>query len=375
MFSELFSTRGDNPTWRWGTWISLIYNAVTLVGLALFYFPHAHTRAEGMGFAAVAKRIDYVGGALSIIGLTLFLVALQAGGYTHPWSSAYILCTLLFGLALLITWVVWEWKFAKHPMIPKELFLGQRVVGFAFAVAFVAGMNFFSLLNFWPLTISTVWSPDPVSIGWRGLPVGLATAVGAVFWTALLSVWKGGLRWILFMASLMLTAFGGSLASMTPDNVYQSVTLASLAAFGLGGVIVPAATVAMIVRIEDYTAGVRTDSFPGLSRCTHHDMCSSVPVYPCCGRSHWLFNLLQRLRQEAHCDTSRASRTGKLTTVPLTYCRRLTVAVRRPSWPPSYQRRGFRWHILDCARAGSVGPRRHSCCRRTSCVWCTVGLC
>lgn len=45
---------------------------------------------------------------------------------------------------------------------------------------------------------------------------------------------------------MMLTAFGGSLASMTPDNVYQSVTLASFAAFGLGGVIVPAATVAMI---------------------------------------------------------------------------------------------------------------------------------
>lgn len=44
----------------------------------------------------------------------------------------------------------------------------------------------------------------------------------------------------------MLTAFGGSLASMNPENVYQTVTLASFAAFGLGGVIVPAATVAMI---------------------------------------------------------------------------------------------------------------------------------
>lgn len=44
----------------------------------------------------------------------------------------------------------------------------------------------------------------------------------------------------------MLTAFGGSLASMNPENVYQTVTLGSFAAFGLGGVIVPAATVAMV---------------------------------------------------------------------------------------------------------------------------------
>ncbi|GIZ38100.1 hypothetical protein CKM354_000152400 [Cercospora kikuchii] len=246
MYSELFSTRGSNPTWRWGIWISLIYNGITLVGLALFYFPHAHVRAEGMSFGQVAKRIDYVGGALSITGLTLLLVALQAGGYTHPWTSAYTLCILLFGIGLLAAWVVWEWKFAKHPMIPKELFVGQRVVGFSFAVAFVAGMNFFSLLNFWPLTISTVWSASPIAIGWRGLPVACATAFGAIFWNALLSVWTSGIRWILFMAALMLTAFGGSLASMSPDNEYQSVALASFAAFGLGGVIVPAATAAMI---------------------------------------------------------------------------------------------------------------------------------
>lgn len=246
MYSELFSNRGEHPTWRWGIWISLIYNAVTLVGLALFYFPHAHVRTEGMYFMQVLRRIDYVGGFLSIFGLTLLLVALQAGGYNHPWASAYVLCTLLVGIALLGVWVVWEGKFATHPMVPKELFIGQRVVGFSFAVAFVAGMNFFSLLNFWPLTISNVWSPDPVAIGYRGLPVALATAVGAIFWCALLSLFPANCNYVLLAASTMLTAFGGALASISPDNVYQSVTLASFAAFGLGGVIVPAATVAMI---------------------------------------------------------------------------------------------------------------------------------
>lgn len=153
---------------------------------------------------------------------------------------------LLIGIALIGAWVIWEMKFARHPMIPKELFTGQRVVAPAFAVAFVAGMNFFSLLNFWPLTISSVYSRDPIAIGWRGFPVAMATAVGAIFWNALLSAWSGNAKWVLFLASTMLTCFGGSLASMTPDNVYQSVTLASFTAFGLGGVIVPAATVAMI---------------------------------------------------------------------------------------------------------------------------------
>ncbi|KJX96812.1 MFS drug efflux pump like protein [Zymoseptoria brevis] len=246
MYSEMFCTRGSNPTWRWGIWISLIYNGITFLGLATCYFPINHPRAAGLSTWDVMKKIDIVGGLLSIIGLTLFLVALQAGGYTHAWTSAYTLCLLLIGIALLVVFIVWEVKVARHPIIPKELFLGQRVVAPAFAVAFVAGMNFFSLLNFWPLTISNVWNPDPVQIGIRGIPVGMATAVGAIFWNALLSYWKGGAKWVLLIASGMLTAFGGSLACLNPTNSATVVTLASFAAFGLGGVIVPAATVAMI---------------------------------------------------------------------------------------------------------------------------------
>ena len=111
-----------------------------------------------------------------------------------------VLCTFLIGLALIFTWVVWEAKFAPYPMIPKELFKGQRVVALSFAVAFVAGMNFFSLLNFWPLTISTVWDPVPLLIGLRGISAGFATAIGAIFWNALLSTFPGDCKWILFVS-------------------------------------------------------------------------------------------------------------------------------------------------------------------------------
>jgi hypothetical protein len=50
---------------------------------------------------------------------------------------------MLVGLALIGAWVVWEWKFAPYPMVPGELFKGQRIVGLAYVVAFAAGMNFF----------------------------------------------------------------------------------------------------------------------------------------------------------------------------------------------------------------------------------------
>jgi hypothetical protein len=50
-----------------------------------------------------------------------------------------VLCSLLIGLSLLVTFVFWEWKWAPNPMIPHEMFTGQTIVGTAFFVAFVAG--------------------------------------------------------------------------------------------------------------------------------------------------------------------------------------------------------------------------------------------
>ncbi|CAG5158691.1 uncharacterized protein ALTATR162_LOCUS5208 [Alternaria atra] len=247
LYVELWSHSDDGIGWRWGPWCALIFNGIVGIGLALTYFPQNHSRGDGFSRRAILKRIDYIGGVLSITGLTLFLVALQSGGYTHPWTSAYVLTTMLIGLFLIATWVLYEAKYAPYPMVPSELFSGQRIVALAYVVAFAAGMNFFSILNFFPVTFSSVYAPVPVSIGLRGLGPALTTAVGAIFFNAALSRFPGHTREVLLVAVGIMTAFAGALAVMTPDNERLVLFLGSMAGFGVGGVLVPAATVAMLV--------------------------------------------------------------------------------------------------------------------------------
>ena len=103
MYSQLL---GTYHTWRWGIYICIIYNGVFFIGAALTYFPKSHTRAAGVRKRDILKRIDYGGGFFSVVGVTLLLVALQSGGYDHPWSSAYVLCTLLIGILLIFTFIV-----------------------------------------------------------------------------------------------------------------------------------------------------------------------------------------------------------------------------------------------------------------------------
>lgn len=132
-------------------------------------------------------------------------------------------------------------------MIPHELFQGQRIVALAYAIAFAAGMNFFSILNFFPVVFSSVYDPVPVQIGLKGLGPAFATTVGAIGFNAALSTFPARSREILLIALLFMTGFAGSLAVSNPENPKLTVALGSLASFGVGGVLVPAATVAMIV--------------------------------------------------------------------------------------------------------------------------------
>lgn len=74
-----------------------------------------------------------------------------------------------------------------------------------------------------------------------------STAIGAILFNAALSWFPGRTREVLLVAVLLMTCFAGSLAVMTPENESLTVALGAFASLGIGGVLVPAATVAMIV--------------------------------------------------------------------------------------------------------------------------------
>jgi hypothetical protein len=105
----------------------------------------------------------------------------------------------------------------------------------------------FQVLNFFPITFTSVYEPDPVKIGLRGLGPAFTTAIGAIGFNAALSAFPNRTREVLLLAVLIMTGFAGALAVMTPENEKLVVALGSIATFGVGGVLVPAATVAMLV--------------------------------------------------------------------------------------------------------------------------------
>lgn len=69
----------------------------------------------------------------------------------------------------------------------------------------VPGMNFFALLNFFPILFRAVFEPDPVQIGLKGIPPAFSTTFGAVFTNAALTWFKGWNRELLLGAVIIMS--------------------------------------------------------------------------------------------------------------------------------------------------------------------------
>lgn len=179
---------------------------------------------------------------------------MQWGGYMYPWTSVHVLVPLILGAVFIILFLVWEARFAKFPMFPKRINKSPRVLVLTLIITFVSGANFISLIAFWPTQAYNVYGHDPVQVGIRAIPIGISLMVGAVVGLVLLSVFKGANRTIMIVSSVLMTAGCGAMAIGRVDNMYQLWGILVLAGLGIGGIVVPASIITMIVCPDDLIA-------------------------------------------------------------------------------------------------------------------------
>lgn len=184
------------------------------------------------------------------------VAGMQWGGYQYPWTSVHVLLPMLLGAALLVAFVAWEAWFAEFPMFPRRINQSPRVMVLTLVITFISGANFISLIAFWPTQAFNVYGHDPVQVGVRAIPIGIALMAGAVAGLFLLSIWRGGNRALMVASSAMMTAGCGAMAIGRVDNMYQLWGILVLAGLGIGGIVVPASIITMIVCPDDLIATV-----------------------------------------------------------------------------------------------------------------------
>jgi hypothetical protein len=129
-------------SWRYIGVICGVWSFLGVALTAMFYFPPPRVNSKGFSTSQILGEIDWIGGFLSVVGIVLFIMGLQWGGYQvcrehrdlqndsnaqqFPWKDAHVMGTLIPGALLIIAFVWWQGSPRNlHPIFPRRLRKGE----------------------------------------------------------------------------------------------------------------------------------------------------------------------------------------------------------------------------------------------------------
>ncbi|KAF0320167.1 major facilitator superfamily transporter [Colletotrichum asianum] len=202
----------QNVTWAWIFWINL---PIIAVGVVMIFFFLKQAKIPG-GFAGKLGRFDWLGSFLFTAGSTSFLFGISTGGVMYEWKSFRSLLPLVLGIFILVTFGVWELRFAKEPMIDKGIFNNWTMVANYIMTVF-HGMILWSLLYFLILYYQAVKSYSLVVSAVAALPETLTVAPAAMA-VGLVAGITGRYRWSIWSGWVITTLGAGLLCLMKPGT-------------------------------------------------------------------------------------------------------------------------------------------------------------
>ncbi|KAK0723332.1 hypothetical protein B0T26DRAFT_641714 [Lasiosphaeria miniovina] len=251
------------PGWRWGFGVFAIITPVVVLPLALLFLWGQH-RATKLGVVAPPRRrltgravwdfavqFDLLGVLLLAGGMALVLLPLSIWRYqAEEWRSPLIICMLVFGVVLVVLFVLYESLLAPVNFIPMHL-LGDRTVllagimlTFVFFNSAVWGSYFVSMLIVvWNQTITkATYISNIYRVGscFSALVLGYAIRrTGRFKWVALY-----------FSLPLMILGVGLMVKFRQPDSNIGFVIMTQIFVAFAGGPLVVAAEMAMMAPVD-----------------------------------------------------------------------------------------------------------------------------
>ncbi|MDT0321143.1 MDR family MFS transporter [Streptomyces millisiae] len=153
----------DHLGWRWTFYINLPLGGAVLVMLALVL--HLPKRRS-------PHRIDYLGAALLVVGITSIVLVTTWGGTEYDWGSAQIVGLAVLGALSLVTFV-WSQTRVAEPIMPLHIFHSRNFTLMA-AIGFLVGFVMFGATLYLPLFQQAVQGASATNSGLQLLPMLLS---------------------------------------------------------------------------------------------------------------------------------------------------------------------------------------------------------
>ncbi|KAI4602244.1 hypothetical protein KJ359_009483 [Pestalotiopsis sp. 9143b] len=207
------------------------------------------------------QAIDWTGSAFCVGGALMVLLGLDFGDETYPWSSAAVICLIVFGFAAIGIFLVNEWKFAANPVIPLRLLSSWS----KFSAYGVFSLNAYVLIGFTyylPLYSQSVLGADALTSGLHLLPLIVSCSLSAAGAGVFIQQ-TGKYGPLMYAAQVLLTLGAGLFIDLEFEkNIAKLFAFEILAGVGVGlNIEAPVLAAQASTTVRDTAAVVATMGF------------------------------------------------------------------------------------------------------------------
>lgn len=209
-------TRGPE-NWRVFFYIVTgLYVAVIII-IVWLYSPPPRELQTTLTQRQKLARLDWTGYGLFVPGLVLFGFALTSSTGIYAWSDSRIIGPLVVGAVLLITFIVYEWRFTKEGMLHHAVFTHGRNFPLVFGLFFVEGLVFYATNSYYSFEMAAVFG-KPLFIAGAYYSIGFATLITASQLAGVYCATTKTIRAPLVVAFAFFATFCAVMAALRTDQ-------------------------------------------------------------------------------------------------------------------------------------------------------------
>ncbi|ODV91314.1 hypothetical protein CANCADRAFT_31994 [Tortispora caseinolytica NRRL Y-17796] len=198
-------------TWRWIFYINLPVGVPVLILIYMFI----HLKHESVQLKKGLYSLDILGTITLTSATILLLLGLSWGGVSFPWTSATVICPLVFSVVGYTLFVLIELH-ASRPVFPMRL-LNGRTKAAGYITNFFQGITYMGLCFFLPIWFEAVKGQNTMHAAYSLMsfvvPIGFGSGIGCVLISLLGSYQL--IIWVSFAAS---TLFNGLMIMLGVDS-------------------------------------------------------------------------------------------------------------------------------------------------------------
>ncbi|KAJ1916993.1 hypothetical protein H4219_003464 [Mycoemilia scoparia] len=245
----------DHVTWRWCFYINLPIGGITaLTSLLCIRIP----KPKGT-FKQKLKRVDFVGSAILVGGLVMFLLGIELGGKDYPWNSAAVICLIVIGILLVASFFVYEAKVPLEPILHPSLLANVSVLSSLLSLFFL-GIVFYSLIYYIPVYYITVNNDSITRSSVRMLPLLVSISVLAMVIGVVMGK-VGHYRWFIWVGNGLAVVGSGIMILYTQSSFAKQVVFMLVSGIGIG-ITYPAFNLVVQGAVDDSLLAVVSNLVP-----------------------------------------------------------------------------------------------------------------